>query len=266
MSLCLDCGLCCTGVFFSKAELRRDEVEHADRIGLSIISRKRAPHYELPCPRLEGNACTVYAERPSCCRTYTCRLLDDHQAGIVSRERAVAVIERVRELAAAIRGGIAGVPPEEALLDSILSLDSARGAVEWRRGRVALLLDVGEYVILARRHFGVRDRRPPRPTNGVPSGAAVPYLDHQLVKSAADVASRILDGDAVILDLKTGTYFGLNEVGSRFWELMGDGGSRLGEIRTRLLEEFAVDEATLRGDLDELVATLEARGLVEITR
>ncbi len=38
--------------------------------------------------------------------------------------------------------------------------------------------------------------------------------DGQRIKIRDDVLSRILDSEAVLLDLKSGTYFGLNEVGS----------------------------------------------------
>ena len=34
---------------------------------------------------------------------------------------------------------------------------------------------------------------------------------------------RDLDGEAVILDLGSGTYFGLNQVGTRVWQLISDG-------------------------------------------
>ena len=75
--------------------------------------------------------------------------------------------------------------------------------------------------------------------------------------------SRVLDGEAVLLDLKSGTYFGLNEVGSEVWELLGSGAS-VGEIRDQLLELFDVDRDTVIRDLEALVAQLEERGLVEI--
>jgi hypothetical protein len=87
-------------------------------------------------------------------------------------------------------------------------------------------------------------------------------IEDELIAGAPDVCSRILDGDAVLLDLATGTYFGLDEVGARFWELLGEGGMRLGDIKNKLLDEYEVDEETLVKDLDELVATLETKGLI----
>ena len=42
-------------------------------------------------------------------------------------------------------------------------------------------------------------------------------------KLSPDVVFRDLDGEAVILDLVSGTYFGLNEVGTRVWRLVDEG-------------------------------------------
>jgi hypothetical protein len=94
---------------------------------------------------------------------------------------------------------------------------------------------------------------------------AMTHHDDDVICPAPDVCSRVLDGDAVLLDLNTGTYFGLNEVGSRFWELLGQQGRRLGDIKRSLLEEFDVDEPTLSRDLEELLHTLDEKRLV-VTR
>ena len=48
----------------------------------------------------------------------------------------------------------------------------------------------------------------------------VRFEDGQRLACAPDILSRILDGEAVLLDLASGTYFGLNPVGSRVWELI----------------------------------------------
>ena len=76
--------------------------------------------------------------------------------------------------------------------------------------------------------------------------------------------SRVLDGEAVLLDLESGEYFGLNDVGTRFWELVSTG-STYGQARDKLLAEFDVDRATLEADLDQLVGSLLHRKLVTLT-
>jgi hypothetical protein len=79
---------------------------------------------------------------------------------------------------------------------------------------------------------------------------------------STEVLWRVLDGEAVLLDLASGTYFGLNVVGSRVWELLSAGKS-LGEVRAALLDEFEVDAGVLEQDLRELLEMLQSRGLVK---
>ncbi len=76
-----------------------------------------------------------------------------------------------------------------------------------------------------------------------------------------DVLAHIQGHEAVLLNLKNSTYFGLNEVGVRVWELLEAKHSR-DEILSSLLEEYDVDAATLKNDLDRLFADLSSAGLV----
>jgi hypothetical protein len=78
---------------------------------------------------------------------------------------------------------------------------------------------------------------------------------------SADVVSRVIDGEAVLLDLASGRYLGLNDVATRVWELLGEG-KDLGAIREALLTEFEVPADVLDGDLDRLFADMLARGIV----
>ncbi len=88
----------------------------------------------------------------------------------------------------------------------------------------------------------------------------LPRDDERFARSP-DVVSRVLDGEAVLLDLVSGKYVGLNEVATRTWELLGEG-KAFGEIRAALLHEFEVSPEVLERDLEDLLATLSARGLI----
>ena len=77
----------------------------------------------------------------------------------------------------------------------------------------------------------------------------------------ATVLARQLTGETVILDLDRGTYFGLNAVGTRIWELL-EQGQTLRRICDGLAEEYEVAPAHLEHDVLALVAELLARGLV----
>lgn len=76
-----------------------------------------------------------------------------------------------------------------------------------------------------------------------------------------EVLSRVLAGEAVLLDLQSGTYFGLNDVATRVWELLREPRSPA-ELAEQLTHEFEVTLEMARGDVDQLVGELIRRGLV----
>jgi hypothetical protein len=78
-----------------------------------------------------------------------------------------------------------------------------------------------------------------------------------------DVVFRDLAGEAVILNLASGTYFGLNEVGTRMWNLLAEHGSSE-QVLAPLLAEYDVEEAQLRQDFETLLYTLVEKGLIVV--
>jgi len=76
-----------------------------------------------------------------------------------------------------------------------------------------------------------------------------------------DVVFRDLAGEAVILNLVSGTYFGLNEVGTRIWNLLAEHGSTE-QVLASVLAEYEVEEAQLRQDLEALLQALTEKGLI----
>ncbi len=84
----------------------------------------------------------------------------------------------------------------------------------------------------------------------------------RLAKSK-NVLARKLEGEAVLLDLETSKYFGLNAVAARFWEL-AEAQVALSDVRSRLLDEYDVTEADLDRDLASLVQELASRGLARL--
>ena len=67
----------------------------------------------------------------------------------------------------------------------------------------------------------------------------------------------------MILNLKTGTYFGLDAIGTRMWTLIGDLRDT-DKVLEALLAEYDVEEARLRADLDELIRQLVRHELIQI--
>jgi hypothetical protein len=78
---------------------------------------------------------------------------------------------------------------------------------------------------------------------------------------APDIVFREVDGEAVILNLDSGLYFGLDQVGTRIWQLIQQHGS-LQKVFETMCEEFDVGSDTLERDLLGLMDELCAKGLV----
>ena len=84
------------------------------------------------------------------------------------------------------------------------------------------------------------------------------------IQLSKEVVWAKLGDEVAILNSETGTYFGLDPVGSRIWCLMADGAA-LDEVVSTLLSEYGVDEQRVRNDLRELIEQLAARSLVKIS-
>ena len=80
------------------------------------------------------------------------------------------------------------------------------------------------------------------------------------VAPSDDAVFREMDGESVLLNLETGMYFGLDDVGTRVWRLAADNGS-LRAVRERLVEEYDADPATIERDLLGLAEALVSKGL-----
>ena len=78
-----------------------------------------------------------------------------------------------------------------------------------------------------------------------------------------DVVFRELEDEAVLLNLKTGTYFGLDPVGTSIWRLIVQHGS-LALVLEAMLEEYEVEPLMLERDLLELCRRLCANGLGDV--
>jgi hypothetical protein len=83
------------------------------------------------------------------------------------------------------------------------------------------------------------------------------------VRVPEDVLVSQLNQESVLLNLKSETYFGLGDVGTRFWELLSSSDS-IQNAYDVLLAEYDVDPQTLRNDMTELVEGLLQKGLLEI--
>jgi hypothetical protein len=75
------------------------------------------------------------------------------------------------------------------------------------------------------------------------------------------VMAREVGGETVLLDLASGMYFGIDEVGTRIWVLLGEG-KTLGEVAATIAEEYDATLEQIHADTLEFVGLLVDKGLV----
>lgn len=75
------------------------------------------------------------------------------------------------------------------------------------------------------------------------------------------VTSKIIDGEAIIINLASGMYYSLDKTGALVWILIG-GGYSLGESADVLSARFSVPVDRVREDLERLVNDMLKQNLV----
>ncbi len=86
---------------------------------------------------------------------------------------------------------------------------------------------------------------------------------NSIVVVARDQVSCDLAGEAAILNLKSGTYYGLDPVGARIWNLVHEPRT-VNEVRDVILNEFDVEPERCERDVHALLQRLAAAGLIEV--
>jgi len=79
----------------------------------------------------------------------------------------------------------------------------------------------------------------------------------------AHVLVRFLDRESVLLNLETEQYFGLDETGTRMWQLVTVS-PNIDAAYEELLAEFDVEPELLRSNLTELLGQLVENGLLQV--
>lgn len=83
------------------------------------------------------------------------------------------------------------------------------------------------------------------------------------VETPAHVLVRFLDKESVLLNLETERYFGLDETGTRMWQLVTTSPS-ISAAYSELQNEFDVESEVLRLHLTELLGRLVDNGLLQV--
>ena len=91
----------------------------------------------------------------------------------------------------------------------------------------------------------------------------VDLLDASLAPSPDAFATSVGD-ETVLLHVKSGLYFGMNEVGSRIWQAVCDGRAARAECKV-IAEEFGVAESDVEADALAFLSDLEANKIIVAT-
>lgn len=84
------------------------------------------------------------------------------------------------------------------------------------------------------------------------------------VIASSEAISCDLDGEAVILHVGSGTYFGLNPLGAEIWSLIQQERT-VSEICDRLLDEYDVGREQCETEVMALLCRLKEEGLIRMT-
>ena len=88
-------------------------------------------------------------------------------------------------------------------------------------------------------------------------------IENASVVATKDQVSTTLQGESVILNMKSGVYFGLNPVGARIWELVQQPIS-VELIQHTIISEYKVESERAKSDVLGLLKQLSDAGLVEV--
>ena len=93
-------------------------------------------------------------------------------------------------------------------------------------------------------------------------------LDSTISKSSIVLASKDnlsseLNGETIILDKKSGVYYGLNSVGAKIWNLIQEP-KEVVEIRDAILAKYQIESERCESDILKLLEELAAEGLIEV--
>lgn len=83
------------------------------------------------------------------------------------------------------------------------------------------------------------------------------------VKSSGEVISTEMDGEAVLMDVSRGIYYGLNSVAAVVWMQLTEPIAVV-DVCSVVSEEFEVDPEVCRNDVIQLLKEFSDVGLVEV--
>ena len=96
------------------------------------------------------------------------------------------------------------------------------------------------------------------------SSRLLEIFENAIISPTQSQISSELADEAVILNLDSGIYYGLNEGGARIWELIQQPRS-FGELHEALLKEYDVPAEVCKQDLTKILLDLKSANLIEVS-
>jgi hypothetical protein len=87
-------------------------------------------------------------------------------------------------------------------------------------------------------------------------------LTSQIVRNK-DLMSAPMDNEIVVLNMAGNNYIGLDEIGRRIWELVGDP-CRVDEVCRRLSQEYEATPEQIAADVLPFLEELAAEGMIRV--
>ena len=82
-------------------------------------------------------------------------------------------------------------------------------------------------------------------------------------KAVSEHLSCDLNGEAVVLNIKNGKYYGLNTVGVTIWEVIQNPSS-FEDIKSVILREYEVDDTTCGEEIKSFLEIMKKENLIEV--
>ncbi len=89
-------------------------------------------------------------------------------------------------------------------------------------------------------------------------------LHSRLHRNDEEVAAKVMDGEAIIINLSSGMYYSMGSVGGEIWSMI-ESGWRLDEMVAALASRYEVSAERATEDLERLAEQLLGDRLVRIT-
>lgn len=84
-----------------------------------------------------------------------------------------------------------------------------------------------------------------------------------VVRRSSEHLSVDIDGELALMDVTSGNYYGLSEVGSKIWQLIEEE-RRVSDVCNRLQQEFDVDSQQCEADVVAYLTDLARHDLIEL--